>query len=131
MKEHAPRRSRTTLRISASALLLTLTAAALTAPAAAQDGLTADLPDAFAVDTSDRTDLPFDAGVVALTDPARIEFDAPIIRESVAEMVVRRILDMVKAGVLKAGDALKLEGESQLTLSQGQQAEVLVFDLGA
>ena len=38
-----------------------------------------------------------------MTDPARIEFDAPIIRESVAEMVVRRILDMVKAGVLKAG----------------------------
>ena len=26
-----------------------------------------------------------------------IEFDAPIVRESVAEMVVRRILDMVKA----------------------------------
>ena len=37
----------------------------------------------------------------------------------------------VNGQVLKAGDALKLEGESQLTLSQGQQAEVLVFDLGA
>ncbi len=30
---------------------------------------------------------------------------------------------------LTAGDALKLEGEALLTLSQGQQAEVLVFDL--
>jgi redox-sensitive bicupin YhaK (pirin superfamily) len=30
---------------------------------------------------------------------------------------------------LRAGDALKLEGESQLHLAEGQQAEVLVFDL--
>jgi DNA-binding FadR family transcriptional regulator len=44
-----------------------------------------------------------------MTDPIRIEFDSPIQRESVAEMVVRRILDMVKAGVLKAGDALPPE----------------------
>jgi redox-sensitive bicupin YhaK (pirin superfamily) len=32
---------------------------------------------------------------------------------------------------LKAGDALKLEGEAELTLAHGQQAEVLVFDLAA
>jgi DNA-binding FadR family transcriptional regulator len=33
----------------------------------------------------------------------------PIVRESVVDMVVRRILDMVKAGVLKAGDPLPPE----------------------
>lgn len=33
--------------------------------------------------------------------------------------------------VLKAGDALKLEGEALLTLEGGAQAEVLVFDLAA
>ncbi|NBD19656.1 quercetin 2,3-dioxygenase [Aquabacterium fontiphilum] len=32
---------------------------------------------------------------------------------------------------LRDGDALKLEGESRLTLGAGQQAEVLVFDLAA
>jgi len=52
-----------------------------------------------------------------MTDPARIEFDAPIVRESVAEMVVRRILDMVKAGVLKAGDALPPERDLALSLN--------------
>ena len=31
--------------------------------------------------------------------------------------------------VLQAGDAALIEGESLLTLSQGQAAEVLVFDL--
>ena len=36
----------------------------------------------------------------------------------------------VNGEVLKAGDALKLEGENRLSLSHGQQAEVLVFDLG-
>ena len=35
------------------------------------------------------------------------------------------------AGNLQAGDAVKLEGESALALSDGQQAEVLVFDLAA
>lgn len=65
------------------ALLLTLMAAALTAPAAAQDGPTGDLPDSFAVDTSDRTDLPFDAGVVALTDPARRSLEAVPARRAV------------------------------------------------
>lgn len=47
-----------------------------------------------------------------MNDPIiKPEFDSPIVRESVAEMVVRRILDMVKAGVLKAGDALPPERE--------------------
>jgi redox-sensitive bicupin YhaK (pirin superfamily) len=32
---------------------------------------------------------------------------------------------------LKAGDALKLEQEAHISLSQGAQAEVLVFDLAA
>ena len=53
-----------------------------------------------------------------MSDPvARIEFEAPIVRESVAEMVVRRILDMVKAGVLKAGDALPPERDLALSLN--------------
>ncbi len=47
----------------------------------------------------------------------RIEFEAPIVRESVAEMVVRRILDMVKGGVLKAGDALPPERDLALSLN--------------
>lgn len=37
----------------------------------------------------------------------------------------------VNGQALQAGDAIKLEGESALTLSDGQQAEVLVFDLAA
>lgn len=51
-----------------------------------------------------------------MTDPIRIEFETPIQRESVAEMVVRRILDMVKSGVLKAGDALPPERDLALSL---------------
>ncbi len=51
------------------------------------------------------------------TPVPRIEFDAPIVRESVAEMVVRRILDMVKAGVLKAGDALPPERDLAVSLN--------------
>lgn len=47
-----------------------------------------------------------------MTDPIRIEFETPLQRKSVAEMVVRRILDMVKSGVLKAGDALPPERDS-------------------
>ena len=39
---------------------------------------------------------------------------APFVRESVAEMVVRRILDMVRAGVLKAGDQLPPERDLAL-----------------
>ena len=37
----------------------------------------------------------------------------------------------VNGQALQAGDALKLEGEPALWLGQGQQAEVLVFDLAA
>ena len=39
---------------------------------------------------------------------ANIEFTEPIVRESVAEKVVRRILGIVAAGALQAGDALPL-----------------------
>jgi len=52
-----------------------------------------------------------------MSDPVPVEFDAPIVRESVAEMVVRRILDMVKAGVLKAGDALPPERDLAVSLN--------------
>lgn len=38
---------------------------------------------------------------------------------------------VVNGQALQAGDALKLQGESLLTMAQGEQAEVLVFDLGA
>ncbi|HEX5354586.1 MAG TPA: pirin family protein [Aquabacterium sp.] len=38
---------------------------------------------------------------------------------------------VVNGQALSAGDALKLEGESSLTIAQGQQAEVLFFDLAA
>jgi GntR family transcriptional repressor for pyruvate dehydrogenase complex len=48
---------------------------------------------------------------------ARKEFEAPIVRESVAEIVVRRILDMVKAGILKAGDPLPPERDLAVSLS--------------
>jgi GntR family transcriptional repressor for pyruvate dehydrogenase complex len=51
------------------------------------------------------------------TQSPKIEFDAPIVRESVAEMVVRRILDMVKAGVLKAGDLLPPERDLAVSLN--------------
>ena len=36
----------------------------------------------------------------------------------------------VSGQLLQAGDALMLEGETQLVLEQGEQAEVLFFDLG-
>lgn len=53
-----------------------------------------------------------------MTDPvSHIEFDAPIIRESVAEMVVRRILGMVKSGALKAGAALPPERDMAVMLT--------------
>ncbi len=53
-----------------------------------------------------------------MSDPVpRPQFDEPILRQSVAEMVVRRILDMVKAGVLKAGDALPPERDLALSLN--------------
>jgi redox-sensitive bicupin YhaK (pirin superfamily) len=37
----------------------------------------------------------------------------------------------VNGQTLRGGDALKLVAESQLELSAGRQAEVLVFDLAA
>lgn len=46
----------------------------------------------------------------------RKDFDTPIVRESVAEVVVRRVLDMVKSGVLKAGDALPPERDLAVML---------------
>jgi len=42
---------------------------------------------------------------------ARMQFDKPIVRESVAEIVARRILDMVTARALKPGDQLPPERE--------------------
>ncbi len=47
----------------------------------------------------------------------RVEFEKPIVRESVAEMVARRVLDMVTSGVLKAGDQLPPERELAEMLS--------------
>jgi DNA-binding FadR family transcriptional regulator len=45
-----------------------------------------------------------------MSDPAqRIVFDEPIVRESVAEAVARRILDMVTSRALKPGDQLPPE----------------------
>ena len=41
------------------------------------------------------------------------------------------LLDLEKTATLNDGDAVKLEGESALSLSDGRQAEVLVFDLEA
>jgi len=53
-----------------------------------------------------------------MNEPDRkFEFDSPIVRESVAEAVVRRILDMVKAGLLKAGDALPPERDLAVSLN--------------
>ncbi len=47
-----------------------------------------------------------------MTEPPKpIFFDSPIVRESVAEMVARRILDMVSARALKPGDQLPPERE--------------------
>jgi len=45
-----------------------------------------------------------------MSEPVKpIIFDSPIVRESVAEMVARRILDMVTARALKPGDQLPPE----------------------
>jgi DNA-binding FadR family transcriptional regulator len=53
-----------------------------------------------------------------MTGPAREpRFATPIVRESVSEAVVRRILDMVKAGVLKAGDPLPPERDLAVALN--------------
>ena len=49
-----------------------------------------------------------------------LNFDVPIKRESVAEMVARRILDMVTAKALKPGDQLPPERDlaEQLNVSR-------------
>lgn len=45
------------------------------------------------------------------------EFDRPIVRESIAEMVAHRVLAMVKAGVLKPGDQLPPERDLAVSLN--------------
>lgn len=45
-----------------------------------------------------------------------LAFEKPLKRESVAEMVARRVLDMVTSGVLKAGEQLPPERELAVTL---------------
>ena len=47
----------------------------------------------------------------------RVEFDKPIERESVAEKVAQRIIDMVTARALKPGDQLPPERELALSLN--------------
>jgi DNA-binding FadR family transcriptional regulator len=46
-----------------------------------------------------------------------LEFTRPIVRESIAEMVAHRVLEMVKAGVLKPGDQLPPERDLALSLN--------------
>lgn len=47
---------------------------------------------------------------------AKVDFEKPLKRESVAEMVARRVLDMVTSGVLQAGEQLPPERELAVTL---------------
>lgn len=47
----------------------------------------------------------------------KIDFDQPIVRESVAEMVAHRVLEMVKSGALKPGDQLPPERELAQSLN--------------
>ncbi len=46
-----------------------------------------------------------------------VAFDAPIVRQRVADIVARRILDLVMAGVLKKGDQLPPERELAASLN--------------
>lgn len=46
-----------------------------------------------------------------------LEFDRPIVRESIAEMVAHRVLEMVKAGALKPGDQLPPERDLAASLN--------------
>ena len=57
----------------------------------------------------------------------RVDFAIPEGRHVYAHVARGRVV--ANAVDLKAGDALKLSGETALLLSQGQDAEVLVFDL--
>lgn len=52
-----------------------------------------------------------------MSDPAKREFEKPIVRESVAELVAHRLLEMVKAGILKSGDQLPPERELAVSLN--------------
>jgi GntR family transcriptional repressor for pyruvate dehydrogenase complex len=56
-----------------------------------------------------------------------VDFDTPIKRESVAEMVARRILDMVTSKALKAGDQLPTERDlaEQLSVSRPSVREAI------
>lgn len=58
---------------------------------------------------------------------SRVEFDMPIKRESVAEMVAHRILDMVISGALRPGDQLPPERElaEQLNVSRPSLREAI------
>ena len=49
--------------------------------------------------------------------PAKLEFEKPIVRESVAELVASRLLEMVKSGILKSGDQLPPERELAVSLN--------------
>ena len=62
----------------------------------------------------------FDAG-----ESAELALDAA--RKAYVQLVRGRLT--VNGQVLQAGDALRVQGESRLTLSDGEDAEVLVFDL--
>jgi redox-sensitive bicupin YhaK (pirin superfamily) len=58
-------------------------------------------------------------------------FDMPLNPARKAYVHMARGQALVNGQLLKAGDALKYEGEPLVRISQGQQAEVLVFDLAA
>ncbi|MBL4813705.1 MAG: FadR family transcriptional regulator [Rhodobacteraceae bacterium] len=61
------------------------------------------------------------------TGVSQVSFDTPIKRESLAEMVARRILDMVTSGALKPGDQLPPERElaEQLNVSRPSVREAI------
>ncbi|MEM6383191.1 MAG: FadR/GntR family transcriptional regulator [Pseudomonadota bacterium] len=63
-----------------------------------------------------------------MSDPvAKLDFDSPLQRMPVGEMVARRVLDMVKAGSLKPGDQLPTERElaSSLNVSRPSVREAI------
>lgn len=61
--------------------------------------------------------MPTDAANPTARSDAELEFEKPIVRESIAEIVAQRVLDMVKAGVLKAGDQLPPERDLAVSLN--------------
>jgi hypothetical protein len=62
-----------------------------------------------------------------LNGDERAEFDVPAGRRVYVH--VARGAVSVNGEALKAGDAAKLEGVSKVTLDQGVDAEVILFDL--